>query len=126
VFAKREVKAYTSEQLIRTIQQHEIAQTLWITVKDVSEVRRDVHTPAQPAIHKSDKPKVSNITAWSGTALQLSEATQIIAFVWIPAIERNDSPSESVVWTTKPNLRSYNEVAEAGLPIPSANKWRIW
>src|SRR5690349_9812707 len=112
----REVETDAGDQLIRAIQQHEIAaRTLRVAIQDVTDVCGKVDVLAKTSVDNADKTKVADVAARACAALHLIEAGEIVSLVWIPAIERNHSDSERIVWTGEPDLRARYEVVEAAL-----------
>src|SRR2546426_828988 len=92
----REVKTYSHDQFVGSIQQADFANApegsgLRIAIQNVTNVRRKIHRAAQPAGDGADYSDVPKVRAGTGTALQLIEAASLVGLVGIPAVERNQT-----------------------------------
>src|SRR5688500_580053 len=120
-----EIEADAREQLIRTVQQHEISRTLRIAVVDVANVRGKVDVFAKASVNDTNQTEVADITTRASATLHLIEAREIITLVWIPTIEGDQTYTERIVRTGEAELPAHYEVGEAALAIEPVDERRI-
>src|SRR6185503_10314841 len=101
VLVDREVETDTREQFIRTIQQHEITKAFRVAVQPVAAVGRHVYVLAETTINDTHDTEVTDIAPWAGAALHLVETGEVIALIKPPAIHRNKSHTQWIVWSSK-------------------------
>ena len=111
-----EVKANARKELIRSIKQNKII-AFRVAIENVPKVCRNVYVLAQPAIDKQDRAKVTDVATGAGSTLEHVKALEIIPLISVPAIERNDSDSQRIVWTGQAPLGANNERIECTLTV---------
>jgi hypothetical protein len=101
VLVDREVETDTGEQLIRTIQQHEIATGPSDCCSGCSRRWLTRYVLAETAIDETDQTEVTDVATRTSTTLHLVEAGEIVSLIHPPAIERNETNASGLFGPVK-------------------------
>ena len=113
VFVDWKVEPDAGDEFIRSIEEDLAVWSLWIAIHNPTAICRNVDVFMQPAVHKTDYSKVTDIAARTCAALQLVESWRIVALIQPPAIERNNTYAERIIRTSEPNLAAKHQTVEA-------------
>src|ERR1051325_2027827 len=109
----REIEGESTEHFIRTVKQdHIIAHwlALRIAVENVANVGSQIHAMTESGTDQADYPEVANTRTRTSSALHFIEARKTVGPIRVPAIERNNTCSESAIRIGKANLGAHCEL----------------